>query len=77
MTLAERILKGDVTAASRLMRDIDDEMESAINELKELYPETGTAYVIGITGPPRVGKSTLVDKMIDVFRAQSKTVGVG
>lgn len=76
MSLAERILQGDTRAASRLMRDIDDEVESAINELKVLYSMTGRAHIFGITGPPGVGKSTLVDKMVEVFRKQSKTVGV-
>ena len=76
MNLAERILKGDIQAASRLMRDIDDDVESAIEELKRLYPRTGGAYIVGITGPPGVGKSTLIDKMIERFRSKGKTVGV-
>ncbi|MCJ7664052.1 MAG: methylmalonyl Co-A mutase-associated GTPase MeaB [Desulfobacterales bacterium] len=76
MSLAERIFKGDIKAASRLMRDIDDEVESAVDELKELYAKTGRAHIVGITGPPGVGKSTLVDKMVEVFRAGMKTVGV-
>jgi LAO/AO transport system kinase len=76
MGLSDRILKGDVLAASRLMRDIDDEVESAVEELKNLYPKTGRAGVIGITGPPGSGKSTLVDKMTGVFRSAGKTVGI-
>ena len=76
MALAEKILKGDIKAASRLMRDIDDEMDSAIDELKVLYPQTGRAHVVGVTGSPGVGKSTLVDKMVEVLRRDSKTVGV-
>ena len=76
MNLAERVLKGDVKAASRLMRDIDDEMESAVDELKGLYAQTGRAATIGITGPPGVGKSTLVDKMVEFLREDKKTVGV-
>jgi LAO/AO transport system kinase len=74
--LAKRILEGDVRAASRLMRDIDDQIPSALEALKELYPRTGRAYIIGITGPPGSGKSTLVDKMIDYFRQEGKTVGI-
>jgi LAO/AO transport system kinase len=76
MTLAKRILDGDIRAASRLMRDIDDRIPSALESLKELYPKTGSAYIIGITGPPGSGKSTLVDKMVEIFRKEGKTVGI-
>lgn len=76
MNLAEKILKGDVQAASRLMRDIDDDVESVIEELKRLYPRTGRAHIVGITGPPGVGKSTLIDKLIEGFRREGKTVGI-
>lgn len=76
MRLAEKVLQGDIKAASRLMRDIDDEMESAIDELKALYPRTGRADTIGITGPPGVGKSTLVDQMVEFLRGEMKQVGV-
>jgi LAO/AO transport system kinase len=76
MSLAKRILEGDVRAASRLMRDIDDRIPSALESLKELYPKTGRAYIIGITGPPGSGKSTLVDKMVDLFRKEGKSVGI-
>ena len=76
MSLAKRILDGDIRAASRLMRDIDDRMPSALEPLKELYPTTGRAYIIGITGPPGSGKSTVVDKMVDIFRKEGKSVGI-
>lgn len=76
MSLAKRILQGDIRAASRLMRDIDDRVPSALESLKELYPKTGRAYIIGITGPPGSGKSTLVDKMVDHFRNEGKSVGI-
>jgi LAO/AO transport system kinase len=76
MSLAKRILGGDIRAASRLMRDIDDRIPSAMNVLKDLYPKTGRAYIVGITGPPGSGKSTIVDKMIDIFRKEGKSVGI-
>jgi LAO/AO transport system kinase len=73
---AERILNGDILAAARLMRDIDDRMPEATEVLKELYPKTGRAYIIGVTGAPGSGKSTLVDRMVDVFRKEGKSVGI-
>lgn len=76
MNLAKRILDGDIRAASKLMREIDDGFPEAFKTLKELYPHTGKAYIIGITGPPGSGKSTIVDKMIDLFRKEGKTIGI-
>lgn len=76
MGLAERILKGDVRAAARLMREIDDDLSNAWHELKKLYPETGDAHIIGITGPPGSGKSTLVDRIIEIYRKEGRTVGI-
>jgi LAO/AO transport system kinase len=58
------------------MRDIDDRIPTALDALKELYPKTGKAYIIGVTGPPGSGKSTIVDKMIDIFRKEGKSVGI-
>jgi LAO/AO transport system kinase len=76
MTLAEMVLNGDIRSAARLMRDIDDNRPQAVDQLKQLYPSTGNAYIIGITGPPGAGKSTLVDQLTAGFRAQGKKVGV-
>jgi LAO/AO transport system kinase len=70
------VLNGDIRAAARLMRDIDDNRPQAVDDLKQLYPRTGNAYIIGITGPPGAGKSTLVDQLTAAFRKRGKKVGV-
>lgn len=76
MSLAEQVLNGDIRSAARLMRDIDDNRPQAVDELKQLYPRTGNAYIIGITGPPGAGKSTLVDQLTAAFRMRGKKVGI-
>jgi LAO/AO transport system kinase len=73
---AERILTGDVRAAARLMRDLDDGRPQAREVLKYLYPRSGRAHIIGITGSPGVGKSTLTDRLIQHLRIAGQTVGV-
>ncbi|WP_298269655.1 methylmalonyl Co-A mutase-associated GTPase MeaB [Geobacter sp.] len=76
MSLADRILDGDIRAAARLMRDLDDGFRSAADEMKKLYPLTGRAFILGITGPPGAGKSTLVDQLTAAYRQRDKRVGV-
>ncbi|HTE56180.1 MAG TPA: methylmalonyl Co-A mutase-associated GTPase MeaB [Kofleriaceae bacterium] len=73
---ARQVLRGDVRAGARLMRDLDDRVPSALVELRELYPHTGRAYVLGLTGNPGVGKSTVVDALIGAYRKEGKRVGV-
>jgi LAO/AO transport system kinase len=72
----EKILAGDIRTAARLIRDIDDGIPTSREVLKALYPHTGRAYVIGISGFPGVGKSTLVDQMIQAYRETEKSLGV-
>jgi len=72
----EKVIAGDVRAVARLIRDIDDRIPEVREILKELYAYTGKAYVIGITGAPGVGKSTLVDQIVRHLRKKDKTVGV-
>jgi len=74
--IAEKVISGDIRAVARLIRDIDDGMPGVREVLKEIYPHTGKAYVIGITGAPGVGKSTLVDQMVSHLREKDMTVGV-
>jgi LAO/AO transport system kinase len=72
----EKVIAGDVRTVARLIRDIDDKVPEVRETLKALYTHTGKAYVIGITGAPGVGKSTLVDQMVGHLRKEGKTVGV-
>lgn len=76
MKLASKVLEGDVLAAARLMRVIEDEAPSALDELKDLYAHTGRAYVVGVAGAPGSGKSTLLDCLITAFRKKDMKVGV-
>lgn len=74
--LTGKILSGDVKAAARLMRDIDDDIPGTHHELKRLFAHTGGAHIIGLTGAPGTGKSTLIDSMIYLLRQEGKSVGI-
>lgn len=74
--LAGKVLEGNILAAARLIGEIENEMPNAFEELNSLYPHTGRAGIVGITGAPGVGKSTLIDSLIGIFRKQGMTVGV-
>jgi LAO/AO transport system kinase len=76
METTKKIQGGDMRAASRLIRNLEDRMPEAKLTIKHLFPLTGRAHVIGITGSPGAGKSTLTDGLIDCFRKKGKTVGV-
>jgi LAO/AO transport system kinase len=75
-SLADRVEAGDVRAAARLMRDLDDGIASAREVLRRLFPRTGHAYVVGLTGPPGAGKSSLTDRLIGHLRRTGQDVGV-
>ena len=74
--LAKGLIDGDVRSLARAMRCVDDRVGGAIEILKDVFPKTGRAYVIGVTGNPGAGKSTLSDRLIEGYRKQGKTVGV-
>ena len=76
MSAVAQVLAGDVRAAARLMRDLDDRMPAALTDLKALYRHTGRATVLGVTGNPGVGKSTVVDALIAAYRKAGLKVGV-
>jgi LAO/AO transport system kinase len=75
-SLADRVLAGDPRAIARAISLIEDESPLAADVVRALFPKTGRAYLIGVTGPPGAGKSTLVDRLTSEVRAQGHTVGV-
>ncbi|GAB4230429.1 MAG: methylmalonyl Co-A mutase-associated GTPase MeaB [Deltaproteobacteria bacterium] len=73
---AREILAGNSRAAARLMRDLDDEIPAAIRTLKSLYRRTGRSYIVGVTGAPGAGKSTLVNRITAHLRKRGKSIGI-
>jgi LAO/AO transport system kinase len=74
--LADRVLDGDPRAIARAMSLIEDEAPAGADLVRAVFPRTGSAYLIGVTGPPGAGKSTLVDRLVAAIRAVGRTVGV-
>jgi LAO/AO transport system kinase len=74
--LSERVLAGDPRAIARAISLIEDESAAGAEVMRQLFAHTGRAYLIGVTGPPGAGKSTLVDKLTAAIRATERTVGV-
>jgi len=73
---AAQVRAGDTRAVSRAITAIENADARAEDLLRELFPATGRAYVIGVTGAPGTGKSTLVDRLAAHYRARGKTVGI-
>ncbi len=76
MSVIDDVVGGDIRAAARLMRDLDDRLPRSVELLKQLHRHSGRAAVIGMTGNPGCGKSTLVDALIGWYRQQGQRVGV-
>ena len=74
--LAEKVLAKDQRATARACRLADDRVGDWLEILKDLFPHTGRAWVLGVTGNPGAGKSTLTDRLISALRLQGKRVGV-
>jgi LAO/AO transport system kinase len=74
--LATRVLSNEPRAVARAMRMVDDRTRGHVDVLKALWPHTGKAWVVGVTGNPGAGKSTLVDRLIEAYRSRRQRVGV-
>jgi len=74
--LVQNMRAGDQRSLARLLTLVERSPADAVEVLQAVHEYTGSAYVLGITGPPGAGKSTLVDQLISVYRAQGSVVGV-
>jgi LAO/AO transport system kinase len=75
-TLAEAVRAGDRRAVARAITLVENSDPLAYELVSDLYPETGRAYTIGITGPPGVGKSSLISALVRHLREANRTIGV-
>src|SRR5919199_2478359 len=75
-SLAERLLAGDKRALARAISLVEDDDPEGWALVREVYPRTGAAAVVGFTGPPGAGKSTLIGALVHQRRAQGREVAV-
>ena len=76
MDLVERMLSGDELSLARLITLVERETEDVTEIMQLIHTHTGKAHCVGITGPPGAGKSTLVDRLVSLIRADGFTVGI-
>lgn len=74
--MTERLLSGDRRALARVISKVEREDPEVPEIISELYPHTGGAITVGFTGPPGVGKSSILAKLIQLYRAEEKKIGV-
>src|SRR5256885_1820344 len=75
-SLAAGVRAGDKRALARAITLVENSDPLAYELVRDVYSETGRAYAIGVTGPPGVGKSTLISALVRHVRAEEKSVGV-
>lgn len=76
MDLAEKVLQGDRRAVARLITEVENSGKLAADAMKALHGRTGHAHIIGVTGPPGAGKSTLIDRLAKSYRLLNKKIGI-
>src|SRR5262249_44583560 len=76
-SVAERVLAGDPRAIARAISLIEDEDPASADPVPAIFSPTGRAYLVGVTGPPGAGKSTLVDRLVATLRAAQPDRSVG
>ncbi len=74
--IVKKLLDGDIRSLGRVISQVENQSPSRQEILSQLYPHTGSAYVLGITGAPGSGKSSLTDQLIVSYRKEGKRVGV-
>lgn len=76
MELVDRLLQGEQQALARLITRVERDNSDVPEIMRQIYSKIGRSHVIGITGPPGAGKSSLVDKLTAIYRASGKSVGI-
>jgi LAO/AO transport system kinase len=75
-TELERIIAGEPRAVARAISKVEDDVEGAASLMKSIFPHTGRGLIVGITGSPGAGKSSLVDKLAMLYRGRGERVGI-
>jgi LAO/AO transport system kinase len=75
-SLLDRVVAGDPNAVARAISKVEDRLSESADLMKQIFPRTGRALVVGVTGAPGAGKSSLVDKLAAHYRAQGQRVGI-